>query len=65
MENQDESSPCSTGTEEEVLAKLKKSDAYKAHDIEDKAHSAILLSLGDEVLREVSVETQALAVLEK
>ena len=40
-------------------------DKKKIREIEAKAHSAILLSLGDEVLREVSDETTAINLWEK
>ena len=55
----------STAIDVEALGKLKASDANKAREIDSKAHSAILLSLGDEVLREVSKEKEALAIWEK
>ena len=55
----------STAIDAEALGKLKASDANKAREIDSKAHSAILLSLGDEVLREVSKEKEALAIWEK
>lgn len=40
-------------------------DKKKIREIEAKAHNAILLSLGDEVLREVSDETTAINLWEK
>ena len=55
----------SSAIDEEAMAKLKQTDVEKAQDIEAMAHSAILLSLGDDVLREVSGETQTLPVWEK
>ena len=51
--------------DEEAMAKLKGTDVEKDWDIEAKAHNVVLLSLGDEVLREVSCETQDLIVWEK
>jgi hypothetical protein len=47
----------------EALAAI--DDKKKKFEIETKAHSAILLSLGDEVLREVSSEEKALGLWEK
>ena len=55
----------SSAIDEEAMAKLKETDTEKARDIEAKAHSAILLSLADKVLREVSGETQDLPIWEK
>ena len=40
--------------DEEAMAKLKETDAEKDWDIEAKAYNTVFLSLGDEVLREVS-----------
>ncbi|KAL6513040.1 E3 ubiquitin-protein ligase upl4 [Orobanche minor] len=45
--------------DQEALAAI---DKTKVAEIQSKAHSALILSLGDEVLREVSEETTALAV---
>ncbi|KAL3628744.1 hypothetical protein CASFOL_027790 [Castilleja foliolosa] len=40
-------------------------DPVVAAEIQSKAHSALILCLGDEVLREVSDESTALAIWEK
>ena len=47
----------STSIDETNMGTLRQSDAAKAMDVDAKAHSAILLSLGDEVLREISSKT--------
>ena len=47
---------------EEVIAKIEKK---KCANVTKKAHSAILLSLGDEVLREVTKEKSAKVVWDK
>lgn len=69
MENQNESilgaEGLSISLEETNMEALRQSDPANAKDIEAKAHSALLLSLGDQVLREVSDETLALAIPEK
>ena len=41
----------STAIDEATVNTLKKADAEKANGMDAKAHNAILLSLGDEVLR--------------
>uniref|UniRef100_A0A803QJK4 Retrovirus-related Pol polyprotein from transposon TNT 1-94 n=1 Tax=Cannabis sativa TaxID=3483 RepID=A0A803QJK4_CANSA len=48
----------------EELAALEE-DKKNIKEVQNKAHSAILLSLGDEVLREVSSEETALGLWEK
>uniref|UniRef100_A0A803Q2F9 Retrovirus-related Pol polyprotein from transposon TNT 1-94 n=1 Tax=Cannabis sativa TaxID=3483 RepID=A0A803Q2F9_CANSA len=48
----------------EELAALRE-DKKKIKEVQNKAHSAILLSLGDEVLREVSSEDTAVRLWEK
>ena len=40
----------STAIDEQTMVKLKQSNEDKTDDIEEKAHNAILLSLGNEVL---------------
>ena len=47
------------------MGTLRQSDAAKGMDVDAKAHSAILLSLADEVLREISSKTLSLGVWEK
>ena len=49
----------------DVMIKLKESDKNKAAKVELKAHSTILLSLGDEVLRKVFEETKVFAIWSK
>lgn len=49
--------------DEATLQTIKQADAAKAADIEAKAHTSVLISLGDEVLLEVPSDSQALSFL--
>ena len=51
--------------DEAAMNTLKQVDVAKGNDVEAKAQSSILLSMGDEVLREVFTETQTIGVWEK
>ena len=53
----------SEALDEEAMNMLE--DKKKKNEIEAKAHSAILLSLGDEVLREVADEEEAIGLWNK
>ena len=55
----------SSAIDSDAMIKLKESDKDKAVEVESKAHSAILLSLGDEGLRKVPEEIEALVVWSK
>ena len=54
----------SEAIDSEAMADLD-DDKKKQREIQTKAHSAILLSLGDEVLREVSSEETAIGLWNK
>ncbi|KZV18420.1 hypothetical protein F511_19196 [Dorcoceras hygrometricum] len=68
MTSEDESSTCSTGLEEALVGDEKMSSMIKDQDkkeISAKAHSALILSLRDRVLREISKEKSAAAIWNK